>query len=263
MTDFTVKTYKILVSALVKEGYAFQTFSEFILSPAEKVIVLRHDVDNRNKNSLRFAEIQHQMGIHGSYYFRIVPQSFNIEVIKKIAGLGHEIGYHYETMDSANSKGKRQKAKGITENLIDEAYEEFCNNLEIFRKIVPIQTICMHGSPRSGFDNKEIWKKYDYHNLGLLGEPYFDIDFNEVAYLTDTGRRWNGNNVSIRDKVESPFDFNFRSTKAFINNVHLLPGKVMLTFHPQRWHDNTFHWIKEYIFQNAKNQVKYWLLKLR
>ena len=59
----------------------------------------------------------------------------------------------------------------------------------------------MHGSPQSEFDNKDIWKKYDYKQLGLLGEPYFDIDFNDFFYLTDTGRCWNGYRFSVRDKM--------------------------------------------------------------
>ena len=41
----------------------------------------------------------------------------------------------------------------------------------------------------------------DYQDFGLIGEPYFDVDFNEVAYYTDTGRRWDGEDVSVRDKV--------------------------------------------------------------
>lgn len=119
----------------------------------------------------------------------------------------------------------------------------------------------MHGSPRSDYDNKEIWKKYDYRSLGILGEPYFDINYHQVAYLTDTGRRWNGSSVSIRDKVESPFNFNFRSTRDIINNIHLLPDQVLFTFHPQRWTNNPALWLKELVLQNTKNVVKKALIR--
>ena len=60
-----------------------------------------------------------------------------------------------------------------------------------------------HGSPRSRWDNQKIWQKYDYKKLGIIGEPYFDIDYNQVFYLTDTGRRWDGWKVSVRDKNEA------------------------------------------------------------
>jgi len=263
MPDFTIKKYKEFLNQLREKEYNFQTFSEYLKSPSKKVVILRHDVDARKENSLRFARIQYELGITGSYYFRLVPQSYDERVIDEVASMGHEIGYHYETMDSAYAKVKMQKStgKGQREELIDRAYEEFCINLEKFRKIVPISTICMHGSPRSKYDNKDIWKKYDYHKLRIIGEPYFDIDFNEVAYLTDTGRRWNGSNVSVRDKVESRYRFNFRSTDDIINGIDVLPDKVMFTFHPQRWTDNAFDWIKELVMQNIKNEVKKVLLR--
>lgn len=257
MRDFTINIYNTLLSVLSEQGYAFQTFSGFIKSPAEKAIMLRHDVDARKENSLRFAEIQHGMGIKGSYYFRVVPESFDKEVIKKIAGLGHEVGYHYETMDNVSAQCRVHSAEPYkSEDFIDQAYEEFCRNLEMFREIVPVETICMHGSPRSKYDNKDIWKKYDYKKLGLIGEPYYDIDFSKVAYLTDTGRRWNGDKVSVRDKVVSPFHFNFRSTSDIIHNINLLPDQVMFTFHPQRWHDDRVLWLRELVMQNVKNEVK-------
>jgi len=263
MLDFTEKSYNLLLTALIDQGYTFQTFGDFLRKPANKVIVLRHDVDARKENSLQFAKIQHELGIVGSYYFRVVPQSYDENIITEIAALGHEIGYHYETMETVNAKCRMQNVKCKTEELVDMAYEEFCRTLEMFRRIVPVETICMHGSPRSGFDNKDIWKKYDYRELGLLGEPYFDIDFNKVAYLTDTGRRWNGNKVSIRDKVISPFNFNFRTTNDIIRGIDLLPDKVMFTFHPQRWHDRLVLWLKEFILQRIKNGIKWGLIKLK
>lgn len=248
MFDFTIKIYKTLLSATINQGYGFQTFTGFLRSPGKKVILLRHDVDARKENSLRFAEILHKMGIHGSFYFRVVPQSFDQQVIRVIAEMGHEIGYHYETMDTCQGD-------------VNKAYDEFCINLETFRKIVPVNTICMHGSPRSKFDNKSIWKKYDYRELGIIGEPYFDLDFSEVLYITDTGRRWDGNKVSVRDKVEIPDHFKhlvFNTTEDIINAVekNILPGKIMFTFHPQRWTDNPVAWINEFIGQNSKNIIK-------
>ena len=60
----------------------------------------------------------------------------------------------------------------------------------------------MHGSPLSKWDNRDLWKRYDYRDFGIIAEPYFDVDFNEVLYLTDTGRRWNNSKASVRDKVE-------------------------------------------------------------
>ncbi len=260
MRDFTVKVYHQLLHSLLNQGYTFQPYAEFVKTPAQKIILLRHDVDDKKHNALAFAKIQAQHNIKGTYYFRTVPQSYHEQVIKEIAALGHEIGYHYETMDT--SRGN-----------IDKAYDEFCRNLETFRKIVPVTTICMHGSPLSKFDNRDIWKKYDYRKLALIAEPYFDLNFNEVFYLTDTGRRWDGDKVSVRDKAMKGTEatnpafakLRFKTTFEIIEaaNNKRLPEKIMFTFHPQRWNDNVFDWTKELLLQNIKNTVKYSLLKFK
>lgn len=119
----------------------------------------------------------------------------------------------------------------------------------------------MHGSPRSKFDNKSIWQKYNYRDFGIIGEPYFDINFNDVLYLTDTGRRWDGHKVSIRDKVSSDLIHSFRHTKDIVNNLKLLPDKVMFTFHPQRWSDKIVPWMVELVLQNTKNLVKQYCIR--
>jgi len=246
MRDFTIALYTKFLNVLSQQAYTFQTLSGFLKKPKEKVIILRNDVDKLPQNSLQFARIQNKMGIAGTYYFRVLPQSYNEKIIKEISELGHEIGYHYETMD-------------ICKGNVDKAYEEFCRNLEKFREIASIVTICMHGSPFSKYDNRAIWEKYDYKKLEIIGEPYFDFDFNKVLYITDTGRRWNGNKVSIRDKVMQTSlqkQYHFKSTADIINKVDALPNQMMLTFHPQRWSNNYFEWVKELLMQNAKNQIK-------
>jgi hypothetical protein len=250
MKDFTIQSYLKLLQSLQKQGFSFQTFSEFLSKPKKKSIILRHDVDMLPENSLVTAKLEHSLGISGSYYFRVVSCSWDENIIVKIAEMGHEIGYHYETMDTCNGN-------------VDLAYEEFCKIMEKFRKIYPVKTICMHGSPRSAYDNKDIWKKYNYKNLGIIGEPYFDIDFNKVFYLTDTGRCWDGNKFSIRDKVSSSFNLSFHGTQQIIDaaNKEELPDQIMFTVHPQRWSDSLFNWTKELVMQNIKNQVKYFIGK--
>lgn len=271
--DFTIKTYNQLLASVLSQGYSFQTLANYIESCSNKseahkylgdkipshfkLIILRHDIDKLPLNSLKFAQIQTSFKIVGTYYFRFNSQSFNEVIMKKIHELGHEIGYHYETMDA--NKGN-----------IDKAYNEFCRNLEEFRKHVPIKTISMHGSPMSVFDNRSLWEKYDYRKLGIIAEPYFDIDFTKFFYLTDTGRRWDGWRVSLRDKVPEQEEWIrqglvFHSTKDIIRaaNEGRLPKQIMMTFHPQRWNDRFVPWVQEAIGQNLKNIGKKMLLRLR
>ena len=103
-----------------------------------------------------------------------------------------------------------------------------------------------------------------------MGEPYFDINFDEVFYLTDTGRRWDGWKVSLRDKVPQQEQWKeqglvFHSTQDVIRAAQKgkLPDKIMMTFHPQRWTDRPLPWLKELVWQGVKNFGKYFLVKLK
>ncbi len=243
--DFTIKKYKELLQALKEQNYTFQTFEEFIKKPEVRSVVLRHDVDLLPYNSLEFAKIQADKGVKGVYYFRAVPESWDEKVIKEIALMGHEIGYHYECLTTC----KGNMSDGI---------KDFEKNLKALRKLAPVSTICMHGSPMSKHDSKDLWKDYNYRDFNIIGEPYFDVDFNNVFYLTDTGRKWDGDKVSVRDRVDSSFDLSFHTTQNIIDALakDKLPNKIMFTFHPQRWNDNLLRWSKEFVLQNVKNTIK-------
>jgi hypothetical protein len=220
-------------------------------------------VDLKPENSLNFAKIQNEMGIKGTYYFRMLPCSYNEVIIKQLIDLGHEIGYHYENMSLAQIKLTKSKCKIKNEEeyknkLFELAIDDFEKNLEKLRKLYPVKTICMHGSPLSNIDNKRMWERINYKDFGIIAEPYNDVDYNDMLYLTDTGRRWNGDKVSVRDKVNSKYNYNFKHTQQIINfiNNSELPDKIMFTFHPQRWNNHFFPWVKELINQNIKNQIK-------
>ena len=178
MRDFTLNTYIALVNKLKSAGFQFVTLEMYLTSPnlPDKFVIMRHDIDLHPKNALSIAELENKLGIKASYYFRIVKKTFKTDIIKKIANMEHEIGYHYE--DLVLAKGD-----------IKKAVDSFVKNLNKFKKVAPVKTICMHGNPFSKWDNRELWGKYSYRDFGIIGEPYFDIDFNKVFYLTDTGRR--------------------------------------------------------------------------
>ncbi len=243
--DFSLTKYQELLASLREADYRFQTFDGFLSGAYPKTIVLRHDVDLRPRHALRFAEVQAALGIAGVYYFRAVPQSWDESIIRQITALGHEIGYHYECLTTCRGN-------------VALAMQDFGKNLTVLRRLAPVSTICMHGSPLSRFDSRDMWKMHDYRDFGIIGEPYFDVDFTRVLYLTDTGRRWDGERVSVRDKVDSGFDLVFRQTDDIIRAARTgaLPNQVMFTFHPQRWSDDNLFWLKEAISQGIKNVVK-------
>ncbi len=325
--DFTFGTYEKLLQTLLEQGFTFITFTQYTEAkshhspltahPPSPVtlpkafgnpsrIILRHDVEARYANALRMAQIEHKLNIRGSYYFRIFNKKGNEAVIRQIAALGHEIGYHYDDLTAC--KGDHVKA-----------LLRFQKNLAYLRQFAPVTTITMEGAPLSRHDNRDLWSPIinkstnqqinkstnmqhqtpkPYNLFGILAEPYFDLDFNQIFYLTDTGRCWDGHRYNIRDKAtrENPItnslflQLRYHTTFDLINAIkssnpqpesfrvkssHLqtpntkhqtpdsFPPQAMLNFHPQRWNDNLLPWLKELIWQNIKNQGKRMLMRFR
>lgn len=296
--EFSTTLFQKLIYALKERGYSNRFLSQHEKGNEKKFIYLRHDVDNLPCNSLIFAEVESDFGIKGTFYFRAVQKSWDEEIIREIAGLGHEIGYHYEDLSLVAQRFKVLGSKFKEKDQVDAGIESFSRNMERLRNLVPVKTICMHGSPLNRWDSRLLWKYYDYKDFGIEGEPYFDLNMEEMLYLTDTGRRWNGSSVSVRDKKQDasskthdddPYHdwfrkpikgslmnmtqkgigfqnlYNFRTTNDIIRaaDKNELPARMMMTFHPQRWVDEPLPWLKELIWQNSKNVVKYFFIKLR
>ena len=277
MRDFTLKKYESLLQAIKSTDYTVSTVHDFLKSAPKKCIILRHDVDRAVNRNLEMAKLEHRYGIRSTYYFRHVEETFKPEAILQIAKMGHEIGFHYEVMDKANGDPEK-------------AIEIFKRELEDLRKITEnvteIHTVCMHGNPLKPWSNRDLWKKYDFRDFGIEGEPYFSIDYSKVFYLTDTGRTWADLKIRVKDTIDRPE----RNSRPGINASTGLavPGpslrdtaltatglkaisstddvirlvesqklpQICLLVHPNRWCEDIGGWTKELVFQNIKNVGK-------
>ena len=242
--DFTLNRYRTLLSAAVDSIYTPTTVRDYLASPPGRWLILRHDVDRAPGRALDIARVEEEMGVRGSYYFRRGADVFKPEIISEIADMGHEVGYHYETLD---------KAKGD----VDKAIRLFEQELAEFREIADIKTVCMHGNPLAPWANRDMWGNHDLKDFGLLGEPYLSIDYNTIMYLTDTGRTWAGGKVSVKDVVNTQYVNKVSSTAGVIDLIRSgrFPG-VCLLAHPNRWCDDPGAWLWELVWQNAKNVGK-------
>jgi hypothetical protein len=248
MKDFTCKTYKELLTTFQKKGFQFITVEEYFTSKyniGRPFVMMRHDVDRRPNNSLQMAKIENSLGIKATYYFRTISQTLKPTIIKEIANLGHEIGYHYECLAETNGDYKK-------------AIQDFEVNLSKLNELYSIKNIAMHGRPTSKWDSRLLWDKYDYKKYGILSEPYFDIDFQKVLYITDASRSWNNESINLRDKVDSDFNFLFNHTNEIISNIekNQLPDKIMINIHPEHWTNSNMDWYKIMIIRKIKNFVK-------
>lgn len=238
MRDFTFSIYRNLCNVLLERHTPTSILSYLKQSP-EHAAIIRHDVDKKPQNALIMAGIEQELGISSTYYFRTVPESFNPHIIEEIHNMGHEIGYHYEVLD---------KVKGDYERAI----RLFEHELSLFP--CPIRTICMHGNPMTPWDNRDLWKKYDYKQFGIAGEAYLSLDFSKIQYFSDTGRAWH-DRYSVKDVTGKRNDrmTNISDTFDLVNYIHELSEPLCIVTHPQRWNDAIIPWTSELFCQAIKN----------
>ena len=251
MRDFTLKAYSRYLDA-IKKSYPlilrFDRFFNFNRQP-ESFCLIRHDVDRKPQNALRMAKLEHAAGITSTYFFRTKKHTFDAKIISAIAALGHEIGYHYESL--SDTKGNLQRA-----------IENFESNLQRLRNITPILTICMHGRPLSEHDNKALWEIAEHHEkliqqYRLLGEVYLDIDYADIAYISDTGRNWQSQKANRRDRVQSDIVLDFINGQSLLDYLNNKPHpKLVLLAHPERWTDNYFEYTVQYSIDTFANLIK-------
>jgi len=249
--DFTLPKYLQLCRCILDFHYRVLTVADFCTEKdrlgGQPVVILRHDVDRRPFNALRMAQIEAQVGIRSTYYFRAKAHTLKPDIVLQIARLGHEIGYHYESVSDARGN-------------MDQAIRDFENNLKKLRMLVPVKTICMHGRPFSRWDNRDLWGKYDYKAFGLIGEPYLSIDYSNIEYLSDTGRSWSSDRFNLRDKVSSNSNLRVHSTMELMRVLSTGEyNTFLIQCHPERWANGLVQWIWSFASDWGSNYSKLFL----
>ena len=240
--DFTLKKYENLLKILKEKNIKVFGVKDWVEKNPDKGVLIRHDVDRRPRNSLKTAKLEAVYNIFTTYYFRIKKHTFKPKLIKKIAELGHEIGYHYENL--SDCRGDYQKA-----------IKDFDKNLKKFREITDIKTIAMHGKPLSRYKNDLLWEKYDYRKYDILAEAFNTVDYTNTYYLTDTGRSWTVDKNNLRDKVNTRLKTNVNTTEELIKFINK-DMKIAIVIHPERWNDDIFSWTYSYLSDNLANLAK-------
>ena len=201
--------------------------------------LIRHDVDRKPENALNMAQLEHEFNIKSTYYFRTKSHVLVPDIIKEIEQLGHEIGYHYECLSDENGDAKK-------------AETNFAQNLSKLRECASIKSISMHGRPLSKFDNRDMWKVENakevlQNKYEISGEIYLHIDYNDIAYIGDTGRNWHSDKSNKRDTVNSTINLNIKDGQELLELLEKkTPKKMVFQIHPERWTDNnTEHFIQK------------------
>lgn len=245
--DFTLHKYEELCRTIARSKYACLRLVDY-LQLAHKhgdkpYIIMRHDIDRVPRRALDIAQAEHSYGIRATYYFRDRKDTYVTGIMDRVASFGHEIGYHYETIDKC--KGNIEMARTL-----------FKKELANFRARYEVKTVCAHGNPLTSYDNKDIWESAELSDFGLLGEAFLSLDYSRFAYFSDSGRTWlnsKSQKMPGKDFVETAFnDMHPESTDDVIEIIRggKLPNICILT-HPERWTGDIIQFSRRYLLDLA------------
>lgn len=258
MQDFTHNAYKACLETIADAGYSTQTFNDYMLNgpDSDLVVLIRHDVDRRPSQALKMAEMEAARNIKASYYFRDKPHVFVPGIIQRIRNMNHEIGLHYESLSDADGD-------------IEHAHKLFSESMNKLNALVKVKTVSMHGKPFSKWNNLDLLRdsrrreniKKDFN---LTGDIVFDLDYQNILYIGDTGRNWNSSKNNLRDFVDSGIDAEINNSSDLLNLFKSRKYKtICFQVHPERWTDNLPDYAYQWLFDASANMAKYLIKALR
>jgi hypothetical protein len=246
--DFTFAAYGRLCSALAGAGFASLPMSEyFALDEVRRpshFVLLRHDVESSAAKAVAMGELERGLGLRATYFFRTKRRVLQPDAIRRLVAMGHEIGYHYETLSQCLGR-------------VEPALRLFGRELGRLREHADVRVASMHGAPLSPWDNRDIWRKAAPRDFGLLGEVYRDLDYSRVSYFSDTGRTWHPRRYNIRDHPPAPPRAELDTTPELIELVRSrrLP-RLSLLIHPDRWSATPWEWQLRELRDGFENRFK-------
>lgn len=207
--NFTLKHYGDSIALALEKGYFFSKMEDHDKNiHHDRIIFLRHDVDIQINNALRFAEIEADLGVPSTFFFRLhtdynMFSVKNYRIVRRILELGHEIGLHHE-VDFAK--------------LYDEDETEFFGKAKAVLEIITgrkVSGVTSHEYVRSP------WKITDeiLQEFGLTYNGYSPQFFQKIKYISDSGCRWREGCMCEFIKKDTP--------------------KLCILTHPVWWYDRS------------------------
>lgn len=181
--------YRRLLEAALGAGYQAVTLEDFLdgaVRPAGgPVLILRHDVDQCAGAALRMSDVETELGLRSTWYFRW--RTARPAVIEELRRRGGEIGLHYETLsrqalDGAGAEQLEPEAR------LRAARERLREEVTTFVALFgPIRSVAAHGDTRvPGVRNALLLRDEEWTEYGV------DYDANDAmrrhplaAWLTD------------------------------------------------------------------------------
>jgi hypothetical protein len=242
-----IKEYEAMLKKILDLGYSIVDEKTFLLVSgqvkSQNFFILRHDIDSDLAKTKKMFEVETNLGIKSSYFFRL--STFNLKIIEQIAARGNLVGYHYEEIATfIKRKRIRTTASFKREFDIRKCQDDFQINLMKLRKMtgLPLEVAASHGD----FTNR----KFGVYNWELLNSDIFRTECGiELEVYDQTIRDFTGKNLI--DKSFPQFWYPNSPIECAEKNQ-----KVIYTLvHPRHWGGN----IVENFFQDftrAKEELE-------
>jgi hypothetical protein len=174
--------YRRLLAAACESGYQVVSLEEWVLDrdrdAPQPVFLLRHDVDQDPGSAWRMADVERELGIRSTWYFRW--RTAHPAVTRELRRRGGHLGLHYETLTRiALDRGLHSPT--AIQGLLGECRIVLRDEIALFaRRHGPIRSVCPHGDTRlPGVSNGALLQGEDLTGYGvrfdakrgLLGRP--------------------------------------------------------------------------------------------
>lgn len=248
---FVYKKWDSFCKALANKGIISIPACE-VSRETESYTVLKHDVETDVLRAYELAKIENKYGHRGSYYVQayLLSDEKNVDILRKMQDMGHEISYHYDVMDSC---------KGDLEKAISE-FEE--NRQKFISSGFELKTLCQHGNPvvvREGYtSNRDFFRSEKvrelYPDLSDIMVNFKEAHSTDYTYFSDAGRQFKMIFDPITNDIVPSDDKNvaYKDLTALLGAI-AKDGRHIISTHPHRWSGSALLYvIKAAIFAVVK-----------
>jgi hypothetical protein len=169
MIDFGHRTYCELLEYIKGLGRRIVPFRD--IPQSGRYVILRHDIDFSVAKAEEMAALDHRAGVQSTFFVLLTTPYYNpldeenLQTLRRIIGMGHEIGLHYD-------------CSGFDALTFDQQYQRIRSLAACLERHLDIQVkvIAQH-KPAAATMHPEF--------PGYL-DPYGHALFKDIAYISDS-----------------------------------------------------------------------------
>ncbi|MGH3102756.1 MAG: hypothetical protein ACRDN6_01490 [Gaiellaceae bacterium] len=126
---FSPAAFRVLLQEGLDGGFAFVPFAEHEETAAERICLLRHDVDSDPSAALALAEIEVELGVRSTYFLMLRSPVYNLfareshALVREIAALGHAVGLHYDPAHAPEAGRTHTEQIELERRFLEEVFD--------------------------------------------------------------------------------------------------------------------------------------------